>query len=62
MNEAEKGFLEVLNSLNIIKDVCIKYDENCEECPLGKENGDCNIISCSPDCWDINEKTITRLL
>lgn len=61
MNEAEKELLELLNSLKTINEFCKKNDD-CEECPMGNENCECEIRNSNPDNWKINKRTVIRLL
>lgn len=54
---------QIIKALMTIHEACEIYsNENgkCITCPMGSANGDCRVIDCPPDEWDINDRSIWR--
>ena len=47
----------ILTALKIIKTVC--EDNNCLNCPFGKNDSFCSITDTTPNAWKINSETDT---
>ena len=47
----------ILTALKIIKTVC--EDNNCPNCPFGKNDLLCSITDTTPNAWKINSETDT---
>ena len=53
---------KLIEALQVIQDVCNEYGDECEKCPLGKDNRFCRITETTPNAWDINDETYKALL
>lgn len=51
---------KLFESLETIQENCSEH-EFCEECPLGKANGDCCVTADNPSAWSLT-KPVLRLM
>lgn len=54
---------ELMNALNVIKKECVERSgDGCENCPLGRADGGCNVTQSAPAGWNVEETEIVRVL
>ena len=55
MRERTQG--EIIEALEVIKDVCDMYNGQCDSCPLRRQWQDCGITDsdCDPRFWNIHK-------
>lgn len=53
---------KLIEALHVIQDVCNEYDDDCLNCPLGKDNRFCRVTETTPNAWKINDEVQKALL
>lgn len=52
----KRGIEEIVTALEVIRDVCKEFDNDCTNCPLRVPSGECGKVSCGvhnsyPHSW-----------
>ena len=53
---------ELINALKVIRDVCNDSKDGCKNCPLSGHSDECLVNESIPECWDIKNKPVQKIL